>query len=69
LDSFKKFDIRNASNKKLIEEMAEMANFANLKSQQSHKIWVELNDSAFVIAMLIGIWTLIFNCATNCSGG
>lgn len=48
--------------------MTKMAEFANMKAEQSHKIWVEMNDGAFVIAMSIGAWTLIFNLAINFSG-
>jgi uncharacterized RDD family membrane protein YckC len=48
--------------------MTEMAHFANMKAEQSHKIWVEMNDGAFMIAMSIGAWTLIFNLAINFSG-
>lgn len=47
--------------------MTEMAHFANMKSEASHKIWVEMNDTSFVIAMAIGVWTLCFNLAVNLS--
>lgn len=41
LDHFKKFDIKNASDQDLIQEMSEMAHFCNQKSDLSLKIWVE----------------------------
>jgi hypothetical protein len=48
--------------------MTDMAHFANMKAEKSHKIWVEMNDGAFVIAMTIAVWTMIFNLAVNFSG-
>lgn len=48
--------------------MTQMAKFANKKSQYALKIWVELNETSFMIAMSIGFWTLIFNFALNYSG-
>ena len=68
LNTFKSFSVATATDEEIVEQMTDMAHFANIQAEKSHKIWVEMNDGAFVIAMTIGVWTMIFNLAINFSG-
>jgi hypothetical protein len=61
LNKFKSFPIETATDEEIVEQMTDMAHYANMRAEQGHKIWVEMNDDAFVIAMAIGLWTLIFS--------
>ena len=61
MNKFKRFPLESATDEEIVEQMTEMAHFANMRAEQGHKIWVEMDDNAFVIAMAIGLWTLIFS--------
>jgi hypothetical protein len=44
-----------------------MSKFANEKYQYYQSIWIEYDDLAFLVALVVGSWTVIFNLATNFS--
>lgn len=42
-----------------------MSNFANEKFRYYQSIWIEYDDLAFLVALVVGVWTLLFNVSTN----
>ena len=42
-----------------------MSNFANEKFKYYQSIWIEYDDLAFLVALFVGTWTLLFNVSTN----
>lgn len=48
--------------------IVKMSKFANEKYQHYQSIWIEYDDLAFLVALVVGSWTVIFNLATNFSG-
>ena len=48
--------------------IVKMAGFANEKYRHYQSIWIEYDDVAFLVALVVGAWTVIFSLATNFSG-
>jgi hypothetical protein len=42
-----------------------MSNYANSKYEHYQRIWVEYDHMAFYLAMLVGVWSIIFHIVTN----
>ena len=47
--------------------MVRMAQFANEKYKYYQQIWIEYDEIAFLVAILVGLWTVLFNLAINFS--
>lgn len=48
-----------------INSMVKMAKFANEKYRHYQSIWIEYDDLAFLVALVVGSWAVVFNVATN----
>jgi hypothetical protein len=48
--------------------MALMSKFAGEQAEIAQKNWVEMNQSAFIIGMVLGLWCLYFLVFVNLSG-
>lgn len=45
--------------------IVQMTQYANEKYQYYQKIWVEYDDAAFIVAIIIGAWSIVFNIVNN----
>ena len=52
-------------NQDYIQSIVKMSNFANEKFRYYQSIWIEYDDLAFLVALVVGVWTLLFNVSTN----
>lgn len=64
-----KFEEQEKKNlKDHVNQLVEMSKFANQKFKYYQSIWIEYDDVAFIVALCVGTWTLVFNLAVNFSG-
>lgn len=68
IDEFEKFNYKNSNEREITKQMADMSRYAQHRAETAQKKWVEMNETAFAIGMVLGFWNLIFNMALNFSG-
>lgn len=49
----------------LVDTIVRMAKFANEKYRYYQQIWIEYDEIAFIVAIAVGSWTVLFNVAIN----